>query len=195
LRSTRSGITIYTLYNLPTCIPHRDCWHKEGNDLATCSTRASMIDCVRHFHEMHYSQFFNRRIAELQSPAESTNPKVDLIHIDKLSGNHIGGITTHVLVGANLPTFTSTTFETTILRAQLLLASNPHTFDYAWEGIRQWATISIWTFSFFCAVAQHRAYGSTCERMAQPASMKLNLRAYGSTCEHIAQPASTAISL
>src|SRR5450755_1304018 len=107
---------------------------------------------------------------------------MDLIHIDKLSGNHNGKITTHVLVGANLPTFTSTTFETTILRAQLLLASNPHTFDYAWEGIRQWATISIWTLSFFCAVAQHRAYGSTCKRMAQPASMKLNLRAYGSTC-------------
>src|SRR5450755_2358971 len=37
-----------------------------------------MIDCVRHFHEMHYSQFLNRRIAELQSPAESTNPKSGL---------------------------------------------------------------------------------------------------------------------
>src|SRR5450755_5005742 len=96
---------------------------------------------------------------------------VDLIHIDKPSGNHNGGITTHVLVGANFPTFTSTIFEITILRAQLLLASNPHTFDYAWEGIRQWATISIWTFSFFCAVAQHRAYGSTCEHEAQPASI------------------------
>ena len=137
-----------------------------------------MIDCVRHFHEMHYSQFFNRRIAELQSPAESTNPNSGLDPHRQTQwepqrwDNH-----TYILVGANLPTFTSTTFEITILRAQLLLASNPHTFDYAWEGIRQWATISIWTLSFFCAVAQHRAYGSTCERMAQPASMKLNLRA------------------
>ena len=148
-----------------------------------------MIDCVRHFHEMHYSQFLNRRIAELQSPAESTNPNSGLdphrqaqwepqrwdnhtcfsgsessyFHIDNLRNYH---------PACSITTRLKSSYIRLCLGRNTAMGNDKH-MDFQFL-LRCCATQSI--------RLNLRAYGSTCEHEAQPASMKLNLRAYGSTC-------------
>ena len=148
-----------------------------------------MIDCVRHFHEMYYSQFLNRRIAELQSPAESTNPNSGLdphrqaqwepqrwdnhtcFSGSELSYFHIDNLRNYHLACSIITRLKSSYIRLCLGRNTAM--GNDKYMDFQ--------------FLLRCC--------ATRERMAQPASIRLNLRAYGSTCEHTAQPASIWLNL
>src|SRR5450755_930051 len=143
-----------------------------------------MIDCVRHFHEMYYSQFLNRRMAELQSPAESTNPNSGLdphrqaqwepqrwdnhtcFSGSELSYFHIDNLRNYHLACSIITRLKSSYIRLCLGRNTAM--GNDKYMDFQFL-LRCCATQSVWL--------NLRAYGSICERMAQPASMKLNLRA------------------